>query len=430
MTIQVKSREGLVTTYRAQYLVGADGGKTVGPKLAIEMEGPKGLRQVTSAHFKADVSQYWDDRTCITNFVSPENPGFSSGAMLPLGPTWGRHSEEWQMHFTSRVGDDALTEEAAKRRIKDLLNLPDLPLEITNTSTWVLERVLARKYQSKRVFLAGDAAHRHPPTTGLGLNTAVQDAQNLGWKLALVLSGKASPELLKTYEHERRHIGQRNCDWALLTSKRRLLIGAAFDLQEGQPEANRAHLTQLFDKQSEMGRAKRAIIQDIVSGQEVEFSAHDLDLGFYYAQGSFVPDGTDAPPEDPKHVVYTPSTRPGHRLPHAWVERDGKTFSTHDLVGTNGRFLLITAHKGGAWIEAAKRAAEQRGVNLDLAEIIPPFMEVKGRAYVDSDEQWTKVRGFDDYGAILVRPDTIVGWRALGSSGTDIAAAFDSILGR
>lgn len=411
-------------------MVGADGGKTVGPKLAIEMDGPQGLRQVTSAHFKADVSQYWDDRTCITNFVSPENPGFSSGAMLPLGPTWGRHSEEWQMHFTSRVGDDALTEEAAKRRIKDLLKLPDISLEITNTSTWVLERVLARKYQTSRVFLAGDAAHRHPPTTGLGLNTAVQDAQNLGWKLALVLSGKATSELLKTYEHERRHIGQRNCDWALLTSKRRLLIGTALGLQEGQPEANRAHLTQLFDEQSEMGRAQLAIIQDIVSGQEVEFSAHDLDLGFNYAQGSFVPDGTNPPPEDPKHVVYTPCTRPGHRLPHAWVERDGKTFSTHDLVGTNGRFLLITAHKGAAWIEAAKRAAEHRGIELDWVEIIPPFMEVKGRAYVDSDEQWTKVRGFDDDGAILVRPDTIVGWRALGSSGTDIAAAFDSILGR
>lgn len=98
-------------------------------------------------------------------------------------------------------------------RLRGLLKIPDLELEILHISHWIQERVLSSTYQEGRLFLAGDAAHRHPPTTGLGLNTAVTDAHNLAWKLALVCGGQASAKLMDTYSRERRPIGQRNCDW-------------------------------------------------------------------------------------------------------------------------------------------------------------------------------------------------------------------------
>src|SRR3546814_17489547 len=83
-------------------------------------------------------------------------------------------------------------------------------------NNWKGQGVLARRFREARIFLAGDAAHRHPPTPGLGLNTAVQDAQNLTWKRAAVLKGQAAPSLLDSYEAERRPVATRTVNWAKL----------------------------------------------------------------------------------------------------------------------------------------------------------------------------------------------------------------------
>lgn len=428
----MQSKDGTKSTYRAKYLFGADGGKTVGPKLGIEMDGPKNMRQATSVHFKADLSQYWDESTCIVHFASPENGrGSKTGSMLPLGPTWGRHCEEWQAHFFTPIGEPPFSKEHAVSRLRELLKLPDLQVEVIGTSNWVLERVLARKYGAGRIFLGGDATHRHPPTTGLGLNTAVQDAHNIAWKLSYVLNGTASPNMLESYEIERRHIGKRNCDWALFTSKRHAVINAALGLLEGQAEANTVHLTSMFNPYSEIGRAGRAVLKYVIDGQSIEVSAHEMDLGFFYPEGNLVSDGTDAPLEDPTHQKYTPTTRPGHRLPHVWLEHLGGIISTHDLVGTKGDFLLITDYHGQSWVDAAMQAVKANGVKLRVALIRPPYKGVKTGDYVDFDEHWSQVRGIKDGGAILVRPDTIVGWRSLGPGNSDdISTAFDVILGK
>jgi len=260
--VYVTSKDGQQSVYRAKYLVGADGGKRIGPKIGAEMEGPKGLRKVVSTHFRADLSRYWDDRTGIAHFCNPElGPGMRRGSMLPLGPTWGRYSEEWQMHFAIGADDPAFPRTEAVSRIRKLLKLPDLELEVLSLSNWVLERVLVTKYQRGRVFLGGDACHRHPPTTGLGLNTAVQDAQNLAWKLSYVLKGKAAPAILDSYEEERRPIGKSNCDWALFTSQRHHVIAKAIGLEDNKPELNTARFLDMFDDESETGRASRAYLQ-------------------------------------------------------------------------------------------------------------------------------------------------------------------------
>jgi 2,4-dichlorophenol 6-monooxygenase len=429
--VHVESGDGRQLTYRAQYLFGADGGKTTVPKLGIEMEGPKKLRQMLSAHFKCDLSQYWDDRTCIAHFANPESgSGGRSGSMLPLGPSWGRHSEEWQMHFTTEVGAPEFSIEEAKPRVRALLKLPDLELEVIGVASWVMERVLANSYRKGRVFIGGDSAHRHPPTTGLGLNTAVQDAHNIAWKLALVLKGKASPSILDTYEIERRPVGKQITDWAFFTWKNHRVIAAAIGLQEGQLETNRLNFSALLDENSEIGRASRATLQNVVNSQVIEFGAHEMDLGLYYPEGCFSPDGTAAPPMDPTHQKYTPTTRPGHRLPHVWLERQGNTFSTHDLTGQNGDFLLITDRDGGAWVTAAKQAAETKGVGLRVAQITAPFRGVKEEEYLDPEGTWELVKGVNTGGAILVRPDNVVGWRSFGPGKPDeISAVFDKILG-
>lgn len=429
--VYVEGIHGIKSTYRAQYVFGADGGKTIGSKLGIEMQGPTQLRQMISGHFKADMSQYWDDRTCISHFASPESGAiFRSGSMLPLGPTWGRHSEEWQMHFTANVGEPVLSKDDVKSRIRTLLKLPALEMDIISVSSWVLERVLANSYRKGRVFIGGDSAHRHPPTTGLGLNTAVQDAHNFAWKVAHVLKGKAHESILDSYEVERWQIGKQITDWAFFTWKNHAIINAAVGLREGQLEYNQQHLQMMFDKSSEIGRATHATLQNVINSQVIEFSAHEMDLGLYYHKGLFVSDGTDAIPMHPTHQIYTATTRPGNRLPHVWLERNGQRLSTHDLMGQNGDFLLITDRQGGDWVEAAKETAQKKGVGLTAIQITNPFSGVKATEYLDSGGYWSQVKGVKEGGAILVRPDGIVGWRSFSPGGADeIDRALDILLG-
>lgn len=164
MDVQVESPQGDTKTYRAQYVVAAEGGKgVIRPRLSVEMEGPTNIANVVSVHFKADLSKYWDDRTLIAAFINPEGETLmGSGSLIPLGPTWGRYCEEWGFHF-GLGPDDTKSEDNLETlipRIRGLLKIPDVDIEIVKVSHWVVERVLATKYQIGRIFLAGDAAHR------------------------------------------------------------------------------------------------------------------------------------------------------------------------------------------------------------------------------------------------------------------------------
>src|SRR5262249_51090068 len=160
-------------------------------------------------------------------------------------------------------------------RVRALLKLPNLDIKVLRISHWILERVLANKYSEGCIFLAGDAAHRRPPTTGLGLNTSIEDSLNLAWKLALVLKKQVGTEILDTYESERRPIGRRNCDWGLFTFQNSNVINAAVGLVPGEEEANKLSMAQLFEE-SEIGRSRRAQVALIIDSQCIEFSAHDL----------------------------------------------------------------------------------------------------------------------------------------------------------
>ncbi|WP_354697986.1 2,4-dichlorophenol 6-monooxygenase [Paraconexibacter sp. AEG42_29] len=411
---------------RARYMIAADGGKTVVPKLGTPMLGPTGMLEMVSTHFKADLSEYVDDKSMITWSINPEGEGsWSSGALVKMGPTWDRHSEEWVIHFAFRPDDPARFDEAAiVPRMRELLKIPDLDLEVLKVSHWILDRIHAEKFRIGNVFLAGDSAHRQPPTTGLGLNGAIHDAHNLCWKLAEVVSGRADDSLLDTYEAERLPVGADNADWALSAFTNFAVIDVAMGLMPGAPKEQNMAAFAAFFADTRLGASIRGRFAEVINTQRVEFHAHEIEIGYNYDSAAVVPDGTDMPVRDPFGSVYKPTTRPGHRLPHAWIERDGRRLSTHDLI-TPGTFALIAGADGAEWLKAASAVADELGVKIDAVTI--------GGTVSDVDGQWAEVGGLEPGGAVLVRPDQHTAWRTQEVP-TDPAAAlrtaFDAVLGK
>jgi 2,4-dichlorophenol 6-monooxygenase len=426
VTARILDRETNETfTVRARYMIGADGGRGVGEALGIPMDGPRRMMEMVTAHFSADLSEWITDHSCMIHwFINPDGEGtWASGALVPMGPTWGPGCEEW--YFVRAVHPDdpeRYDDESSVARIRELLRLPELQAQVHRISHWVLDAIVAERYQVGRVFLAGDAAHRQPPTTGLGLNTAIQDAHALTWKLKAVLSGEAGDGLLETYESERRPVGQRNAQWAVMTWFNHPVNDAAMGLFPGQSASERHAALAAFFAETEDGRTRRAKLAEVMNVQRLEFQAHDIELGFAYEHGALVRDGTPPPPRDPMGGIYSPTTRPGHRLPHVWLEGNGARISTLDLVRP-GHFTLFAGSQAGIWRAAIgdlKRDAMQVP-ELDVAEI-------GGEGYRLANGSLEIV---DEGGAIIVRPDQHVAWRSKGvpeNPAASLADAFASIL--
>lgn len=422
---------------RARYLVGADGGRSIGKALGNRMVGPSGLAKNVTVHFSADLSQVLlDDRVMLHFFIHPTRRGpLASGALVPAGPgRWGRHSPEWIFHFMVAPDDPARFDEAmVVQQIRELLKLPELEMKVHKISHWMIEAVLAEKYRYGRVLLAGDAVHRHPPASGLGLNTGIQDAHNLAWKLALVTRGAASPALLDSYEAERRPIGSFNVAWALSSYWNHLLSAASIfaihpaNVYEmvGHPDQDN-EISGLFADTPD-GRMRRARMREVFNTHRVEMFDHDVELGFVYEQGALVPDGTPPPARDPWGCDYRPTTRPGHRLPHAWLEIGGHRLSTHDLLDDQASFLLLTGAQGAPWCEAARSISEELKVTIRSVRV------ARDGDALDTEGRWANLSEIGENGALLVRPDAMVAWRSRGETPdarSQLRAALYSILAR
>jgi 2,4-dichlorophenol 6-monooxygenase len=416
---------GATSPVMAQYVIGADGGKTIGRLLGIELEGPEPFVQTLSVYFRADLSPYLtNDDSLIRLFVRPEEDGsWTRTGLIGHGPTrWDRHCETWVVTVTLPP-DGEFDDAAAADAVRQRLNLPELELEVLRAGKWNIEAVLAERYREGRVFLAGDAAHRHSPMGGLGLNSGIQDAHNLTWKLAAVTAGRAEPALLDSYEAERRPVARRNVDFATFAFFNHLAVSAGFGVMPTAPRAhNRGALEALFSDTAD-GATRQERLRGFFDTLRMEFAAADIELGFEYGDSpAVVPDGTPAPPRDPAGLELVQTTRPGHRLPHAWLERDGRAIATHDLVPVGG-YALFTGDDGDAWKRAAQEAAERYGVPIDVHPVGP------GSALRDRDGRWLPVRGHDATGAVLVRPDDHVVLRA-PSAVDDPDAALDRALRR
>jgi 2,4-dichlorophenol 6-monooxygenase len=406
---------------RSEYLLGADGGRLVAGLIGVEYEGLGVIAQEATMHVTADFSELARDPDVLIRWIFSPQAGVLV-VMVPMGPErWGPDSEEWVIHlnYPAHTGQSDARIESDVRKA---LGIGELPMEIHKITRWSMEAVLASSFQVGRVFLVGDAAHRHPPTGGLGLTSAIHDAHNLCWKLAAVLQGHASPALLETYEAERRPVDERNCRRSLENGLNHFQIATALGVAPERSAAdNMAQLRRVLIDRPEDAEHRARVLRRI-RAQSMEFSELNVEYGYGYQSAAVVPDGTAPPdPLDDVHV-YEPSTRPGAPLPHAWIDdEEGDRRPIKDLVAP-GRFLLIAGEDGEAWCEAARALAEESGLPLDALRI----------GHLDGDLfdprcGWLRVRQIEPDGAILVRPDRFVVWREKTASDDPRAALTDAL---
>lgn len=417
----IRDREtGREENVTARYVIAADGGKFIGPRLGVQMIGSHNLQDNVSLHFSADLSEYVDDGTILNWIINPrtsESFGLGSGVVVPVGR--GRHSKEWVLHQTFPPDEADVDVERTVARMRRLLKIEDLDVEVHQLNRWTLESVIADRFRDGRIFLVGDAAHRHPPTIGIGMNSAFGDVTNLAWKLAAVVNGTAGPALLDSYEAERRPVIEHNVDCANTTYYSHMLVNVALGLMPGmEPEQRDAAFESFFDDtpaaEQRRLRAQR-VIRDVL---RMEFQALDLELGYVYQGDAISADVLGGRAQsDPSGCEYVPCTVPGARLPHAWISATGEParLSTLDLTGAMERFVLIVGSDGEAWRPIAKEAAAATGCEVSVVKI--------GRDgdYEDAAGRWDELSQVGAGGAVLVRPDNHVAWRS--PAATDAALA-------
>lgn len=366
----LKNREtGEHTTVRADYLIAADGPRSpVREQLRIGRSGAGDLFHNVSITFRsralADV--LGDRRFIVCYLTNPE----ADGALLPVD-----NEREWVFHapWHPDRGEtlEDFTDERCVAHIRQAVGAPGIDVEITGKAPWHAAERVADRYSRGRVFLAGDSAHEMSPTGAFGSNTGIQDAHNLAWKLAAVLRGDAGPGLLDTYEAERRPV-------ARATSER----ASARSGEHSHPG---------YAAPPTVGGGKRGGMLNVA-------------LGYRYVDGAVLGIGPEWPVV-PEGVQL--AGEPGSRAPHMWVRRAGERISTLDLYERS--FVLLADASDVAWRRAAARVGERLGVRLDAFGI---GSGPGGDLEPEDGADWAEAHGTSAEGAVVVRPDGFVAWRA------------------
>jgi len=388
-------------TVQARWLVGADGARSgVRARLGIEWEGGTGFKRsfmggrMLAVYLKAPDFYRLNpnDRAWMYVQVHPAQRAF---IMSVDGVS--------EFAFHTQLADDtevdALTHDDARALFARASGL-DIPIEILSMAPWLAGHALvASRFQQGHVFIGGDAAHLFTPTGGLGYNTAVEDAVNLGWKLAAVLKGQAPPALLDSYGLERKPLAQRNTGYARQFADSIGLFHAVPELDEDTPEGQRA----------------REAAGEYLNGHvRREFNVPGVTFGGRY-DGSpvIVADGSTPPPDAANS--YQPSACPGGRPPHAWLA-DGR--SLFDLFGFEWTLLVLKDPSGHATAPTAGFVAAAKALGVELKVVCPEAGETVGQQSL-----------LDLYEAplALIRPDHIVAWR--GTSDGDATRVMRQALG-
>ena len=387
---------------RARYLVGADGARSrIVADLGLELEGHLARAGTAYVLFHADLRRHVEHRPSILYWIM--TPGTSVGeigmGILRAVRPWHTWIAGWG--YDLAAGEPDLAEDAVTAEIRAMVGDPGLEVDVAATSTWYVNQACATSYSSGRVFCGGDAVHRHPPSSGLGSNTSIQDAFNLAWKLAYVIQGHAHESLLDSYSLERVPVGQQVVARA---NQSRLDYGPLNECfrTTGEADPVAAGLAKLRDP-GPAGVAVREALAEALELKNYEFNAQGVELNQRYASGAVLADpdaGEEHWPRD-RQLHLQPSTRPGAKLPHCWlVDRNGHRVSTLDLVG-RGRFCLVTGLAGGAWAHAVRKLAL-------------PFLSsvvIGSGGAADPYCDWARIREIHEAGALLVRPDGHVAWR-------------------
>jgi 2,4-dichlorophenol 6-monooxygenase len=428
--VDVRVRDRLTAeeyTIRARYVIGADGARSqVAADLGLPMVGAMDIAGSMNITFRADLSAHVGHRPSVLYWVIQpgSNVGGIGAGLVRMVRPWNEWLIVWGYDIASPapVVDDA----AATAIVRNLVGLPDLDVEITGTSLWGNNEMYATRLHEGRVFCAGDAVHRHPPSNGLGSNTSIQDSYNLAWKLAAVLRGQAGPSLLDSYSTERAPVAERIVKRANRSSREFVQFFEVLGLLDAEDEAEMAARIEERKANTPAGAAKRAALVSAMELKHYEFNAHGVDLGQFYTSAAIVADGVLPPPRRDPELYYEQSTVPGSRLPHVWVGDARHRVSTLDLAPMT-RFTLLTGIAGEPWTAAAAKVAAELGVPLEVVVIGP------GRAVTDLYYDWARVREIEEEGALLVRPDKHIGWRSMRLPADPYRALHDAlatILGR
>lgn len=387
---------------RARYLVGADGAKSkVMDDAGLKVEGQLARAATAYVLFTADLTRYVAHRPSILYWMVTSDASFGEigmGLLRAIEP-WNQWIAGWG--FDMSKGEPDFSPEEIKRKVRALVGDPELEFKVDSTSVWYVNQAHAPIYSSGRVFCGGDAVHRHPPSSGLGSNTCMQDAFNLAWKLAFVVKGHAGEQLLDSYTLERAPVGAQIVKRANQSRLDYAPLNQAFRNTDA-PDPLAAGINELADP-GPAGVARRSALAEALKLKNYEFNAQGVELNQRCVSEAVIPE-PDATEEvwkrDPQLHVQ-PTTRPGAKLPHAWlVGPDGRRLSTLDLVG-KGKVSLVTGIAGQVWADAAKA--------MDL-----PFLRtvvIGSPAAQDVYCSWHAVREIEEAGALLVRPDGVVAWR-------------------
>lgn len=393
-------------TVRARYLIGADGGRSaVAEQLGLPFAGRMAKAGSMNIVFKADLARYCAHRPSVLYWVlrpGAETGGIGMGLVRMVRP-WNEWLLVWG--YDIEQPPPQVDEETARQIVRDLVGDPDLPVEITSTSLWTVNHAYATQYSSGRVFCAGDAVHRHPPSNGLGSNTSVQDAYNLAWKLAMVVRGEAGPALLDSYSAERAPVGRQIVERANLSRDQFGPVFEVLGVGGGSDEEAIAEGLAAIRARTPEGAKRRRLLREAIQLKNYEFNAHGVEMNQRYVSSAVLPDDDTAEVwEEDRELVHRPTTRPGAKLPHAWlVDARGERLSTLDLVG-DGVLTVLTGLSGGVWDTAADACRQDLGVPLRVVSI---GAENSRDAY----GEWSRVSEIAEDGVLLVRPDGHVAWR-------------------
>jgi 2-polyprenyl-6-methoxyphenol hydroxylase-like FAD-dependent oxidoreductase len=400
---------------RARYVFGADGGRSAVARMlnfSFRTEPSQGV--ACNILLNADLSHLMHGRHSQLHWIMKPDmrSRFGIAPTLRMVRPW----KQWMLvAFTPGASEDPfrdLTPQSPELIdfLKEIIGDETVDVEILRLDPWVIRESVADTFsRSGNVFLLGDAAHRHPPTYGLGSNTCIQDAYNLAWKVAYVSKGLAGPGLLETYTQERQPVGADLVKKSNECVVHHVNVWEALGMLAHSPEEGLQQLKELSEA-TEGGAARRLKLHKALEGKRLECESLGLTMNQWYTSKAVYLDDEPQPRpalEGDPVVKILVSTYPGNRVPHAWLDipTRGKPLSTQDLAG-HGSFCLLTSYRGDAWARAAEKISKATGIPIKSYRI--GF----GLDYHDVYREWNDRRGVEEDGCVLVRPDRFVAWRS------------------
>lgn len=347
-------------TLCTQYLIAADGANSSLRKLFnIEMEGVDNLGVFCNIYCEMNLDKYVEYRPSAGFMFT--RPDLRGTFILSK-----KDHKKWlvgvRIGSNPNLTQDSFTDDFCVEYVKRIINDPEVEVRLINKAFWTMAALMAKQYRVGRVFLAGDAAHRLPPTGGFGMNTGIQDVHNLAWKLAMVINNQAKQSLLDTYFTERVQIANTNISWSMNNAQRFEKIFTALAIND------------------------LATFEEALHDQSYHINNILLDLGFVY--GSKYQAQKD----------YKPSAEVGARAPHCWLMKDARQISSLDLY--NGRFVLACHPEAHHW------QAQYRQFPCKIVTI------GEQGDYLDENHDFLEKYEISKQGAVLVRPDGHIAWRS------------------